>query len=793
MRKRPRQLLCALPLVVFGIAGFLICYLIKAPLPVEDGCRDLAGLGAEVQVDFDELGIPLVAAGNAADAFHALGFVTAGDRLFQMDLLRRKTAGRLAEIFGAILLKQDRWNRVMGFGQLASTIVSGLPAAQRQLLEAYAAGVNQAMAAATILPFEFTALGYRPEPWRPEDSVLVMLGMHVLLSWSGDQERTATVMRRALPPSVVAFLTPERDCYNEQLAPRDPGRCADDTIPTADLIDVMTAGRALEINGRDIVSVRGSPNGSNAWAVGPAKTRDGRTILANDMHLDLSVPNIWYRAEVHYPGVSLSGLTLPGLPLLIAGSNGRLAWGLTNVEGDFVDLVSLEQDPESPSHYRTPAGLLPFETRSETIHVRGGADDTLKVRTTIWGPVLPEPLLGREVAAHWTALDPASTDLGISEIAEATTVASAIALVHRAGGPPLNVVLADDSGNIAWTYLGRIPRRFGMDGLFSESWADGAKGWDGYIPPDEVPTIVNPAVGYVVSANHGMLSGSYPIVIGHDFPGGYRAWRIAQQLKPLNHIGERDMLALQLDTGTEFYRYYQRLGLRALEVGGLTGQFSKEKLSRYLEAWDGRAETNSLGLALLVEFRDELVKAVLAPLLSKCRAIDPSFKYFWNNADVPVRQIIESGRAALLPDPQKFHDWNSFLRTALLRSAQKLVERQGAKALADVRWGDVSKVEVRHPLAGNNAFLAALLNMPSVPLPGCAHCVRAANGKHGATERMVVAPGHESEGILHMPGGQSGQPGSRHYSDQQQAWVAGWPISFSAGAAVHRLTLKPQT
>jgi penicillin G amidase len=266
-----------------------------------------------------------------------------------------------------------------------------------------------------------------------------MLGMHALLTWSGDQERTATVM----PPSVVDFLTPERDCYSEQLAPRSPARCAGGGIPTADLINVLKVASGLEIKGEDIVSVHGSPNGSNAWVVGPVKTRDGRTILANDMHLDLSVPNIWYRAEVHYPGASLSGLTLPGLPLLIAVSNGRLAWGLTNVEGDFADLVSLEEDPESPNRYLTPAGLISFETRNETIHIRGGADETLKVRTTIWGPVLPEPLLGREVAAHWTALDPASTDLGISGIASATTVASAIALVHRAGGPPLNVVLAD--------------------------------------------------------------------------------------------------------------------------------------------------------------------------------------------------------------------------------------------------------------------------------------------------------------------------------------------------------------
>jgi penicillin G amidase len=279
--------------------------------------------------------------------------------------------------------------------------------------------------------------------------------MHALLSWSGDQERTATIMRRALPP-VVGFLTPESDCYNETLAPRDPARCAPGALPLADLIGVTDAAKGAEHADQGIISSTGRPRGSNAWAVGAAKTRDGRAILANDMHLELSVPNIWYRAELRYPGATLSGLTLPGFPLLIAGTNGHLAWRLTSIEGDFVDLVTIEEDSRDRNQYRTPAGLLPFETRSEAIHVRGGADETLRVRTTIWGPVLPKTLLGRLVAAHWTALDPVSTDLSLVDLARITSVTSAIALFNRAGGPPLNVLLADRSGKIAWTYMGGI-------------------------------------------------------------------------------------------------------------------------------------------------------------------------------------------------------------------------------------------------------------------------------------------------------------------------------------------------
>ncbi|WP_162180448.1 penicillin acylase family protein [Methylocapsa aurea] len=795
MGKVLRRAAVAALALVGCFAGFVV-YAVRAPLPFEQGVLRLAGLRAEASVDFDSLGTPRINAGSRADAFHALGFATAGDRLFQMDLLRRGTAGRLAEIFGGPLLEEDRWNRVMGFGELAGVILAWLPAAQRELLDAYAAGVNQAMAAADMFPVEFTALGYRPEPWRPEDSILVMLAMHAMLSWSGDQERTASVMRRSLPPSAVAFLTPESDCYNELLAPRDPARCAPDAIPVADLATVLREGAQKEGDrgggaNPGIVSSAGSPRGSNAWVVGPTKTRDGRAILANDMHLQLAAPDIWYRAELRYPGANLSGLTLPGVPLLITGSNGAVAWGLTSVEGDFADLVVIEEDPENRDRYKSPKGPLSFETRLETIRVRGGADEALRVRTTIWGPVLQEPLLGRAAAARWTALDPAATDLALADMDGAATVNDAMALLHGAGGPPLNVLLADRSGNIAWTYMGRFPRRAGMDGMFAESWADGSKGWDGYIPADELPALVNPPSGFLVNANQRMLGAGYANVIGHDFSSGYRAWRIAERLSALQGIGEPDMLALQLDTATEFYRYYQQAALRALDGEPNAGPFSAAELRRYLEAWDGRAEVNSLGFALIVEFRERLIEAILTPLFRKCREIDPTFSYRWNGVDVPVQRMIDSGRTELLPDRGRYQDWPGFLRAILIRSAETVAARQNMKTFAGLTWGEVNKVDIAHPLTAAVPALARFLDMPVLALPGCGHCVRFADGKFGASERMVVAPGREDEGILHIPGGQSGQPGSTHYFDQQESWVEGLPTKFSDNKAGRRLMMTP--
>lgn len=790
MSRTLRRVACALAVIlpaaaVGGLWGFL-----HASLPDEDGVPVVAGIEAPVAVDFDGLGIPRIRAESRNDAFEALGYVTARDRLFQMDLLRRQSAGRLAEIFGADLLKEDRWHRIMGFDRLAGIILARLPDAQRKVLASYSAGVNRALEQARALPIEFILLGYRPEPWRTEDSVLVILGMQAALSWTGDDERMATVMRRALPPKLVEFLTPESDCYNEILAPRNPARCAPDAVPFAELAEVLRESGGGPLG--DVAGPAKLPRGSNGWVVGRERTKDGRAILANDMHLELGVPNIWYRAELTYGSVWLAGLTLPGLPMVISGSNGKVAWGFTNIEGDFSDLVRIEKDGANPGAYRTPDGSRSFTTRTERIAVRGAPTETLGVRETIWGPVLPEPLLGDEVAVHWTALDPTATNLDILDMDGVTTVQDALTLFHNAGGPPLNVLLGDQAGHIAWTYMGRLPKRFGMDGLFSESWADGGKGWQGYLGPDELPSLVDPPSGFLVNANQRMLGAAdFGAVVGHDFSGGFRAWRITERLRGLAGISESDMLSLQLDTASDFYRYYQTLALRVLDAKGKGREPFPEGLRRYLEAWDGRAETGSLGLPLIVEFRQALIDAILAPLVARCRKLDPGFSYLMSGVDVPVQRIIDSGRPELLPDRENYRDWASFIRALLVRSARRLLDKYGAESLPGLTWGKVSTVRIAHPLAGAIPLFGRFLDMPRLPLPGCFQCVRLALNNVGASARMVMAPGHEADGILHMPGGESGQPGSVHYADQEAAWVAGEASPFLAGKGRGRLILRP--
>lgn len=798
-----------LALVAFAMAGSLmiyVIYLLCSSLPTLDGTQKMEGLHAGASVEFDAFGIPRIHAQTRPDVFRVLGFVTAGDRFFQMDLLRRQAAGSLSEVLGPSTLDSDRWRRVMGFQQIASEILQTLPSDQREVLRAYAEGVNQAIAQFQVLPFEFLLLGYRPAPWRLEDSLLVVLEMYADLSWSRykeKRERDSTLMESVLPLEVTAFFTPKTDPFTENLPgenhPRSPVAApvsmpSEPPIPTEALADIL---REAAVGSSPSPGDIGSEErrGSNAWVVGHSKTRDGRAILANDMHLDLGVPNIWYRAELHYGEVHLAGLTLPGVPLIVTGSNRQIAWGLTSSEVDAADLILVEIDPRNPTEYRTSQGTRHFGIRTETIQIKGQTDETIQVRTTEWGPVLPDPLLGKPVAVRWTAFDPLSTNLDYMNLDRVSSVQEALPLLNRTGGPPLNVLVADADGNIGWTLTGRIPIRFGMEGMFARSWADGNAGWRGYIAPDEMPRIFNPASGFIVNANQRMVDFRYPYLIGHNGAAGYRASRIAERLKQMEGITEKDLLALQLDTRADFYRDYLEIALRVLETAETETEPDKTGLRRqmqsYLQTWDGQAEPGSSGLAVLVEFRKELMEVVFSPLLALCRSIDPGCDYPWSYPDVPLQRLLDAKIPELLPRQRTYSDWDVLVRSALERSAQRLMERHHAPSMDWLTWGRMDEDRISHPLSGAIPLLGYLLDMPQQPLPGCAHCVRLArNG--GATERLVVSPGHDEEGILHMPAGQSGHPLSSHYGDQHQSWVEGLPIPLWAGPARHTLTFEPE-
>lgn len=788
MRRTLVHVASALILVALA-AAVIIAWKIRSSLPQEDGSIRLPGLAARVVVKSDRLGIPVIEAANRLEAFRVLGFLHARDRLFQMDLARRKSAGRLAELFGERALPLDKQQRAYQVERAAAKILEALPAVERQVLQAYVEGVNGYMASLREWPFEVIALGYRPEPWRPEDSLLVAFGMFQTLTGQERDERMLTVMTQVLPAEVVGFLTPDTDSYTTILlgghdSPRPPQRIPGQAIAAL-----------LQETGDPLLSARVDPDapiaGSNQWAVSRVKTRDGRAIVANDMHLNLNVPNIWYRAEVHYGTAQLAGVTLPGLPLVVAGSNGAVAWGFTNVDADVVDLIPLETNPAHTLEYRTPEGWAAMTTTVETIQVKGGAAVPIELSSTMWGPVSLDRLLGKPVAVRWTALDPYGVNLGLLNMDEAKNLEQAIAVMNRAGCPNQNVVLADDRGRIAWTYTGFLPKRRGFDGSVSESWADGRIGWDGFVPPEEMPRVLDPPGGFIATANNRTLGKDYPYIVGHNYSHSYRAYRITQQLAQASQVDESDLLNLQLDTESEFFQFYRRLVLDLVGGGRTANDPDLADAARNVEAWNGRLDADSRGIGLLVRYRKSLTQAIFGPLLKRCESADKTFSYAWRELETPLRALLSERLPETLPN-RSFSHWDEFLRAILKDTVRQLRTANGVESLDTLTWGQINLVNVRHPFGKTLPWLSPWVDMPQIESPGCtSHCVRVLSGEQGASERFVVSPGHHREGILHMPGGQSGHPLSPHYRDQHEAWVEGQSLPFAAGPAEHTLTFMP--
>ena len=770
-------------LLVLASAGIFIVIKLRASLPIRDGTLQIKGLDLPVTVTSDRFGVPTITASTRRDAALALGYVTAQDRLFQMDLMRRYATGRLAEIVGKIAVKADQRQRVIGFSRVTKAIIANLSDEQQEVLVAHADGVNAFIRQMDTPPFEFLLLGYQPEPWTAEDSILVVMNIFQVLSFREGDERMMTIMEKSLPPEVVAFLTPDTDSYAQVLLGGPNSHRPIQPIP----VEVLTSiRRAPKQNKEGLVRATSPVAGSNGWAVDQSKTADGRAIVANDMHLSLSIPNTWYRASLRYGNVEISGVILPGAPAMVVGSNGHVAWGFTYIAGDFLDLVRLEINPENSDEYKTPNGWKRFEVVNERIEVKGEEYVVQPIKLTIWGPVSPTPLMGQPVAIHWTALQPEAVGLELLDIDQATTLEEAVRTMNRFGGPPLNVTMADDAGQIAWTYCGKIPIRKGFDGSSTKSWAAGNIGWEGYIPPSELPRVISPPEGFIATANNRTVGKDYPYIIGYNFANSHRAYRINKQLREMDQVTEQEMFQLQLDTTNHFYEFYQQLALAVLTEKVIADKPRLLEVQKQIETWDGKAEVDSVAFGILVRFREILAEDVFEPFLVLCYEADRRFSYSWRNMETPLRILLKERIPEILPDPANYPSWEEFILSKLERCIEQLLSEHNFDSLDQLTWGTIHRTQISHPL-GFIPILGKILNMPQKPLPGGYRCVRATS----ASERMVISPGHHTDGILHIPCGQSGHPLSQNYKDQFSYWLKGEPLPFLPGPATHTLTLNP--
>jgi penicillin amidase len=798
-----------LVLLLLAVAGVGVVYLwaraqVRGSLPQLDGELRLAGLSAEVRVERDGLGVPTIRGRNRADVAFTTGFVHGQDRFFQMDLMRRHAAGELAELLGPALVAEDTRVRLHRFRDVARRALEKLGAAERAVLSAYVRGVEAGRRSLAKPPFEYLwpLLNQEPAPWREEDTVLVALGMFLILQGGGaDDESVRGVLYDTLPAPLAAFLSAEGTEWD---APLEGPALPMPPVPGPEVLDLRKAPAAPQPPKKAALFDREAfVYGSNNWAVSGAHTAHGGAIVANDMHLSIRVPNVWYRAMFVWPAADGSearvvGVTLPGTPAMVVGSNTHVAWGFTNTEGDWADLVVLEPGPKAPESYLTPNGPKQLERHVEIIRVKGAADMEVPLETTIWGPVYDRDHKKRRRALRWTAHDPAAINFDLLGMETARTLGEALDVAHRAGMPGQNVVIADDKGGIAWTISGRIPRRVGFDGRLPTSWADGQRRWDGWLDAKEHPTILNPPDGRLWTANNRVVGAATLAKIGHGhYDLGARAKQIRDDLRADKKFREADMLAIQLDDRALFLERWQGLLLKVLTPEAVAADARRGALRAKVAEWGARAAVESVGFRVVRAFRYRVHEAVLAALTRPCKAADPRFATWriGHNVEGPVWRLLQERPAHLLPPGHA--SWDALL----LHEADALCkEIQGKSpsleaALDGWTWGARNTTDIRHPFSREVPGLLRRwldLDMPHQELPGSSgNMPRVQTPTDGASQRLAVSPGREAEGYFHMPCGQSGHPLSPHYRDGHAAWAEGQPTPLLPGPAAHTMTLRP--
>jgi penicillin amidase len=780
---------------------------VDGALPPLDGTLYVAGLSAPVRIERDDLGVPTLRADNRTDLAFATGFVHGQDRFFQMDMLRRHPAGELAALFGRQALPEDRKLRMHRFRALARKRLKTLPAADRALLEAYTAGVEAGRRSADRPPFEYMLLGGEPAPWRAEDTLLVALGMFRLLQWRiVEQEQATALLYDRLPRQLADFLCPLGSSWDAPLDGQVLGGLA---VPGPDVLDLRKHPAGFDplpvppaaAGGSTAWLGGGGPRyGSNNWAVAGRHTTHGGAIVANDMHLWLTVPGVWYRARFIWRGPDgrshrITGVTLPGIPAMTVGSNTHIAWGFTNLEGDFADLVLLEQVGEDPDVYRTMDGTRRLERYTEVIGVAGGRPETVEVAWSVWGPVLDRDHRGRQRVLRWVGHDPESLNLEGMRLESARTLAEALDLANRAGQPAQNFVVADARGRIAWTVVGRIPRRVGFDGRTPTSWADGTRRWDGWLAPHEYPRVVRPREGKLWTANNRVIGEPYLSRLGlGTYDIGARARQIRDGLRTDRKLNEADMLAIQLDDRAVFLERWQRL---LLEVLRPSADPERQALRRVVYYWGGRASPDSIGFRVVRNFRAHTHGLVLGALTVPCRRADARFQIGWLGPDIEaaVWRLVRERPPHLLPQP--YASWDDLLQDAV-NGVRRDITTNGKvpllEALPDYTWGDANTVYVEHPFSSLSSRLQSWLrlNMRVEEMSGDAQNMpRIQSQTEGASQRMAVSPGREEEGYFHMPAGQSGHPRSPYYRKGHEAWAQGRGTPFLPGAVKHTLVLEP--
>ncbi|MBL8263687.1 MAG: penicillin acylase family protein [Xanthomonadaceae bacterium] len=777
-----RIVLGVLALILLAIGT--IWWLMRGSLPELDGELALAGLSAPVTVQRDANGTVTIDAANETDALRALGYVHAQERYFEMDLMRRMSAGELSELFGAIAVDTDKRQRAHRIRARVEANLDGILDGTRPQAQAYVDGVNAGLGALDVRPWPYLLLRQQPRPWTLPDSAVTGYAMYFdLQDASNHNELAMWKMQPHLPPVLFALLQTDGSRWD---APLMGGARGDAALPGADQVNLRNLPAPTGDHGAfapdDIVP------GSNNFAVASAATKDGRAIVADDMHLGLRAPGIWFRARLRYPDprapggkVDITGFTLPGLPVVVVGSNTHVAWAFTN---SYADTADWRIETTCPASGRIDGCVKPVVHR-ETIRVAGGAPITHEIEETAWGPVLHREG-DRMFTLRWNGHVKGALGYGLSRFPLARDLDHALSLADAAAVPTQNLVVGDAKGRIGWRLIGPLAQRDASCTGAQPMTSDVAcPPWS--IATDRSPSVVDPANARLWTANNRTTDGDALATVGN---GGYalgaRARQIRDGLLTREKITERDLLAVQLDDRALFLAPWWTL-LRDTAASAKTPSLAK--LADASKRWEGRASVDSVSYRIVREWR----LAVLARIADGLTA--PARAKLGKDFDMPAFTQLEGVAWPMVTQrpmhllSRRFESWDELFEDAAKEVFDDL-EQIGP--LHQRTWGERNTMAICHPLARAIPVLGKrMLCMPADQVPGDGSMPRVVGPAFGASERMVVSPGREAEGITHMPGGQSGHPLSPFWGAGHDDWVKGRPTPFLPGETRYTMTLKP--
>jgi len=748
-------------IVILALAGTAVVYgVLTLSLPALDGKGQSSHVSNNVKISRDLLGQAVINANNRNDAAYGLGYAHGQDRFFQMDLLRRNAAGELSELFGKAALGLDKKMRFHQLRKRSRAILQTLPKADKQLLKSYAQGVNEGLAQVRYASFEYLLTGGAQKPWQSEDSLLVIFSMYLdLQSATFERDQALIQIEQAYGQKMVEFLT-QPSQYQAALDGSKLTPFTDD-IPTLP-VQAQRTVKNIQAN---------QERGSNNWAVTGAHTQTGAAMLSDDMHLSMAVPVIWYRAQLNYTQnakqFQITGVSLPGAPAIVVGTNNKIAWGFTNGYIDTADWIALNDDSKT-WQVNEPIALPNDEVENYALTL------------SEYGPV--KYINKKPYALSWAAHKPYAVDMKLVKLEQANTVDDALAIASNVGIPVQNLMVVDNKGSAAWKHMGGIPARKMPSELSVKT-----KQYSTLFEQNENerPSVKNPQSGRLWTGNSRVVSAIDNSRFGN---GGYalgaRSSQIRDRLFEKQTFAESDFYALQLDNQARFLMPWHTLLINQLKK-------DKSKNKQYiseLENWQQCACASSVGYTLVKRYRSALINTVFASMENKLNEQSGTLKYVKRDLEPAIWQLINT-RPDSWVNPE-YKSWDEQLSGAFNQTATALRAEYGDN-LQNWQWGKVNALNIEHPFAKQMPILAKFLNMPIAPGFGDSYMPAVQGKSFGASQRFIAQPGHLENAIMAVPGGQSGHPLSEFYRAGFSDYVEGKHTPLLPQTLIHQIIIEP--